>query len=139
MNLAKLSSLEISPNYIPEFPSTISKLSNLTSLTAENNYTANLHDNFGKLSLLKHLNFGRNVLRFLPTLALGKLSNLEVLLLDHNSINSLPSEIENFTKLVRFEINSNYLNELPNELGKLSSFETLSINDNRLQTLPSAA
>lgn len=67
---------------------------------------------------------------------IGKLTNLQVLLLEDNELKSLPSEIGQLTALSILRLPNNELVSLPPEIGQLSALQELQLDNNQLATLP---
>jgi Leucine-rich repeat (LRR) protein len=69
---------------------------------------------------------------------IGKLVNLEKLVVYTNQLTSLPSEIGKLVNLKELWVFDNRLTSLPPEIGKLVNLEKLYVFDNQLTSLPSA-
>ncbi|KAI7848266.1 phosphatase 2C-domain-containing protein [Circinella umbellata] len=61
---------------------------------------------------------------------------LEELVLDNNSLNSIPSSIGALRKLLRLSVQSNVLDSLPSEISKLGELKVLDAQKNNLKMLP---
>lgn len=70
-------------------------------------------------------------------LKLGKLTNLQALLLMNNNINSLPEEIGTFNSLMFLSSRGNEIKILPVGFGNLTSLMQLELYDTKLDSLPS--
>jgi Leucine-rich repeat (LRR) protein len=68
--------------------------------------------------------------------ALCSLSQLQTLLLDNNSLTSLPESLGSLTLLKRLSVTHNALVELPASVCRLSSLQLLDVSSNKLQSLP---
>lgn len=73
-----------------------------------------------------------------PPTSLRKLSNLEVLDLTHNKIQTLPLDFFQLTKLKKLCLESNHLQVIPEQIRQLQLLEEFNITDNKLTTLPPA-
>lgn len=64
-------------------------------------------------------------------------SQLQILLLSQNQLNTLPTQINKLTNLQTLDLSSNHnLNSLPDEIGALGSLESLFLGGNPLSNLP---
>ncbi|KDR67476.1 hypothetical protein GALMADRAFT_258050 [Galerina marginata CBS 339.88] len=72
----------------------------------------------------------------LDDLALGQLSSLRTLKLDHNSIRSIPDTLGDLKWLETLSCTDNKLDALPSTIGKLQKLETLDAHNNSLTELP---
>ena len=71
-------------------------------------------------------------LTMIPT-DIFKLTNLEVLHLNHNQIKKIPKQINQLKKLKSLKISYNQLNTIPRELFALSQLENLHLSHNRIK------
>ena len=78
--------------------------------------------------------FSRNQLSVLPT-NLCKLP-LQVLLVNHNRLVSLPEEINQLTELIELDASCNQLSHLPVQLGDLQHLQALNLRKNFLVEIP---
>lgn len=85
-------------------------------------------------NILISLLFSRNQLSVLPPY-LCKLP-LQVLLVSHNRLVSLPEEINQLSKLIELDASCNQLSHLPVQLGDLQHLEALNLRKNFLVELP---
>jgi hypothetical protein len=83
-----------------------------------------------------NLNLGWQKLKSLDGATLSQLSHLKTLLLQFNSLSSIPSDIGKLTDLLELALYRNELEALPAEIGQLVSLEKLWLNDNKLAALP---
>ena len=68
---------------------------------------------------------------------IGRLRDLEKLILQSNNLTQLPRAIGQLSKLTSLSVGENKLNFVPEEIGSLENLESLYINDNpNLQALP---
>ncbi|KAI9497654.1 phosphatase 2C-domain-containing protein [Zychaea mexicana] len=61
---------------------------------------------------------------------------LEELVLDSNTLNSIPTSIGALRKLLRLSVQNNFLDSLPSEISKLSELKVLDAQKNNLKMLP---
>ena len=106
-------------------------------IEANRNQINALPDAVGRLSDLNALMVSHNSLDLLPG-TFSELHNLEVLDVSHNCLTRLPEHIGDCGKLRRLIADHNRLIDLPSALNGLSSIEELSLSDNRLCVLPTA-
>ncbi|KAI0644684.1 hypothetical protein C8Q79DRAFT_1001946 [Trametes meyenii] len=85
---------------------------------------------------LTTLNLSYAKLSTLDDLALAQLTALEVLLIDHNSIRSLPESLGGLSRLKHLSCSNNHLYALPSTVGRLQWLETLEAHNNDLSELP---
>lgn len=81
------------------------------------------------------LNLRRKRIKSIPP-EIGKLKNLEVLIISGSTIKSLPKEIENCKKLKSIIANSSQLEELPSSLENLKNLRTLKAGYCNLKSIP---
>lgn len=81
--------------------------------------------------------FSRNQLSVLPA-KLCKLP-LQVLLVNHNRLVSLPEEISQLTALLELDASCNQLSRLPVQTGDLQQLQVLNLRKNFLVELPKGA
>ena len=72
-----------------------------------------------------------------PTLS-GSLSTVTFLLLDHNDILELPTEIGDIHCLRKLSLIGNQLSSLPGSIGKLEQLTILNVNENEIIDLPAS-
>lgn len=103
--------------------------------------TSGLIEEFSLTKALKNpesvykLNLRRSKISSIPP-EIGKLINLEVLIISGSTIKSLPKEIENCRKLKSIIANSSKLEELPSSLGNLRNLRTLKVDYCNLKSIP---
>lgn len=103
--------------------------------------TSDLREEFSLTRALKNpesvykLNLRRNKISSIAP-EIGKLKNLEVLIISGSRIKSLPKEIENCKKLKSIIANSSSLEELPSSLGNLENLRTLKVSYCNLKSIP---
>lgn len=81
------------------------------------------------------LNLRRKRINSIPP-EIGKLKNLEFLVISGSTIKTIPKEIENCKKLKSIIANSSRLTELPSSLGNLKNLRTLKAEYCNLQYIP---
>jgi Leucine-rich repeat (LRR) protein/serine/threonine protein phosphatase PrpC/class 3 adenylate cyclase len=87
-------------------------------------------------SCLTELNLSNCKLSSLPEDLFNNTQGLERLVLDSNTLNTIPSSIGALQRLVKLSIQSNNLETLPSEIGKLSELKALDAQKNNLKSLP---
>lgn len=90
----------------------------------------------GKLPALQELWLDHNQLQSLPS-EIGQLSNLTCLDLSENKLEYLPEEIAGLESLTDLHLSSNILETLPDGIGKLDKLTILKVDQNRLTSLNS--
>ncbi|GLB44995.1 putative adenylyl- / guanylyl cyclase, catalytic domain [Lyophyllum shimeji] len=158
--LVSLASLDCRRNNISDL-SIMSMLPRLTNLSADHNAVHGLdlalgpcltvldasHNEITQLSLvpgpvgrppyaLTSLDISHAKLSSLDDLALGHLSSLRRLRLDHNSFRAIPETLGDLTYLEYLSCSDNKLNALPASIGRLQRLEVLDAHNNSLTELP---
>ncbi|MEH2170527.1 MAG: COR domain-containing protein, partial [Nostoc sp.] len=133
--LSNLTTLSLDNNQLSSLPPEFSQLSNLTTLSLDNNQLSSLPPEFSQLSNLTTLYLDNNQLSSLPP-EFSQLSNLTRLSLDNNQLSSLPSEFSQLSNLTRLDLDNNQLSSLPPEFSQLSNLTELYLNNNQLSSLP---
>lgn len=106
-----------------------------------NNLQGNIPNEIGKLSELDELLLNYNSLTGVIPPEIGQLNNLTTLVLDFNQLSdSIPSEIGSLTNLVDLHLSENNLvGQIPSSIGYLSKLENLTLHENQLTgKIPSA-
>lgn len=124
-----LKCLNLSNNYIKNFPSEIGQLINLEKLYLENNLIGTIPKEIGKLINLQILNLSNNKIQIIPK-KIGELINLLDLDLNKNEIQIIPKKISELINLWHLNLNKNKIQIIPKEIGKLISLKTLNLNYN---------
>jgi Leucine-rich repeat (LRR) protein/serine/threonine protein phosphatase PrpC len=157
MYLIKLQELDIRQNLITDLD-VISNLPRLEILLVDYNSTSIINFEIKSLKQLKmyknhltqfnltshtqgvnslcELNLSNCKLSSLPEDLFTHMVGLERLVLDTNTLNSLPTSIGVLLSLNRLSIQSNNLETLPTEIGKLSELKILDAQKNNLKSLP---
>ncbi|KAG0190477.1 cysteinyl-tRNA synthetase [Apophysomyces sp. BC1034] len=87
-------------------------------------------------NVLTDLNLSNCKLSSLPEDVFLNATLLETVVLDSNTLNSIPSSIGALCKLVRLSVQNNNLDSLPVEISRLSDLKELDAQKNNLKTLP---
>ncbi|EAU90953.2 adenylate cyclase [Coprinopsis cinerea okayama7 len=85
---------------------------------------------------LTSLDLSYTKLSSLDDLALGTLTSLKTLKLDHNTIRSIPDTLGELSWLETLTVSDNRLDSLPDSIGRLQKLETLDAHNNSLSELP---
>lgn len=85
---------------------------------------------------LTSLDISHAKLSSLDEFALGQLSSLTTLKLDHNSFRYIPESLGELSQLKRLSCSDNALDALPSSIGRLQRLETLDAHNNSLTELP---
>ena len=123
--LTKLTSLDVSNNALRTL-APVYALSNLEKLCVNSNRLASL-DGIGVLASLSRLEAAANALRALPP-EVTSLRHLEALRLEQNELAALPSALFLATqKLAELVLHHNALTDLPEEISRLKQLEILDV------------
>ena len=114
---------------IHTIPSVIGNLSELVSISFDNNQVTTLPASIGNLKKLTVITGSGNLLTQLPS-TIGQCSNLTSLILNGNQISSLPSTIGSLTNLLTLQLSGNQLTALPSAIGTLTKLQVLYIDQN---------
>ncbi|KAI9284096.1 hypothetical protein BC943DRAFT_338368 [Umbelopsis sp. AD052] len=87
-------------------------------------------------SLLTELNISSCKLSSLPEDMFSQVTAIEILVLDNNTLNSLPSSIGELRMLSKLSVQNNLLSSVPVEIAKLGQLKSLDLQKNNLKTLP---
>lgn len=87
-------------------------------------------------SMLTELDLSSCMLSSLPDDVFLGVPNLEELILDSNTLNSIPASIGTLRKLVRLSLQNNFLDSLPSEISNLTELKILDAQKNNLKMLP---
>lgn len=87
-------------------------------------------------AMLTDLNISSCMLSSLPEDLFYGMPNVEKLILDNNTLSSIPSSIGALRKLVELSVQDNILDSLPAEISKLSELKVLDAQKNNLKFLP---
>ncbi|KAI7905147.1 uncharacterized protein BX663DRAFT_468986 [Cokeromyces recurvatus] len=155
IRLKKLQELDIRQNLITNLD-VISHLPKLEVLLVDYNSTSIVNFEIGSLKQLKmyknhltqfnltctsiaclsELNLSCCKLSSLPESVFYNTQNLERLILDSNTLNSLPSSIGVLKRLLKLSVQNNNLDTLPSEIGELIELRALDAQKNNLKSLP---
>lgn len=86
---------------------------------------------------LRTLDVSSNKLRSIPP-EIGRLENLEVLVLSRNELETLPDELTLLAQLRDFKCDRNRLRALPLGIGRLAHLALIDVSFNQLETLPTS-
>ncbi len=128
--LSELTSLTINDNDLAVIPKELFNCTKLTRLEIQNNSIMDLPAGISKLATLQVLDLRNNQLAELPA-EIGKLRNLRILQLWGNNFTKLPSEIGNLASLKELYLKGNRLTDLPVRITKLK-IKYLDVLDNKL-------
>lgn len=120
-------------NKIKIFPNEINLLSNLYSLTINNQeikYVPAL-----ELTKLEFLNLNFNEIKQLD-IKLPYSINLRKLELSNNKIEIISSNISNLVNLKLLDMSNNYINSIPNEFNRLTNLEIIRLSHNKIKDVP---
>lgn len=87
-------------------------------------------------ALLTELNISSCKLSSLPEGMFANVTAIETLVLDNNTLNSLPSSIGELRMLTKLSVQQNLLSSVPVEIAKLGQLKELNLQKNNLKTLP---
>ncbi|KAK4773355.1 hypothetical protein SAY87_028374 [Trapa incisa] len=105
------------------------------TLDLTHNKLAEVPFEIGKLINMQRLVLADNLIERLPV-NLGKLQSLKVMILDGNRVTSLPDELGQLVRLEQLSISSNQLSSLPETIGSLHKLLLLNVSSNKLKSLP---
>ena len=94
-----------------------------------------LPDEVGNFSELTRIDLSGNLLRCLPE-SIGKLKNLDCLIIYENKISVLPESFSKLTSLRHVDIRFNNLKKFPEQITELSKLEILHIENNSIKAVP---
>lgn len=87
------------------------------------------------MACLKDLKASNNCIKDLPD-DMDRLTNLQVLHLDHNLLETLPFGVRFWTAMTDLQLNDNLLHDICPELGACVKLQKLNLHENKLITLP---
>ena len=120
-----------------KLPVSIGKCTELVTLCAGDNFIGEIPATIGGCSKLTKLDLHQNALRGSPIPdAIGDLTALRVLLLDHNSIETLPAMMGQLVALRVLRVDHNNLTEIPAALCGLRGMTELNASQNLIERLP---
>lgn len=118
-------------------PNNIQYFESLRRLILRYNQISRIPKWISKLTYLETLNLNVNSIKEIPE-SVGVLFNLKELLLWKNEIKLLPDSICNLKSLELLNLRLNHLKVLPSKIGNLSNLRELNLHDNKLSQLPSS-
>jgi internalin A len=132
--LTSLSTLHLSGNELTTLPSWIGEMGQLRELHLASNKLTELPDSICELVNVAELSLHKNNLTRLPR-ELGDLQNLQVLGLSNNRLESIPRSLGRLSNL-RILYLSGYKSELPAWLGELTELQAILLHDCPMMGLP---
>ena len=143
LSLPNLSILNISRNKITRFPydeftsTNLSQIKcNLTSLDISFNYLKNFPDILGLFQNLSNLNLSNNNIIFIDNILNMKLIELDILNLSDNKIENLPNKLYKvIPKLKTFLISNNNLRDIPSDICLLKNLNNINFYGNQIRRL----
>ncbi|CAO3699689.1 unnamed protein product [Rhizopus stolonifer] len=156
MKLTELQELDIRQNFITDLE-VVSHLPKLEILSVDYNSSSIINFEIKNLKELKvyknhltqfnlfsatgghcltELNLSNCKLSSLPENLFENTRGLKRLVLDSNTLSTLPSSIDALQKLTKLSIQNNYLETLPSEIGRLAKLRSIDAQKNNLKSLP---
>ncbi|KAG1474319.1 hypothetical protein G6F56_000424 [Rhizopus delemar] len=156
MKLTELQELDIRQNFITDLE-VVSHLPKLEILSVDYNSSSIINFEIKNLKELKvyknhltqfnlfsatgghcltELNLSNCKLSSLPENLFENTRGLKRLVLDSNTLSTLPSSIDALQKLTKLSIQNNYLETLPSEIGRLAKLRSIDVQKNNLKSLP---
>ena len=136
--LAVLTRLDLSENYLKAPPINIEKITALTDLNLSENRLRIIQESFGDLVALTRLDVSHNELTTLPT-SVQQLKSLTYLDISNNFFDESEKTAENLaglTALTHLNLSRNHLKEVPQKIGELTALTHLNLSSNTLTQLP---
>lgn len=115
-------------------------LNELTVLNLNNNLLQSLPANFGSgLKKLEYLDISYNKISWLPSdTCIFDCPVLEVLILAHNQLPYIPSNLGSLRSLKKLFLSFNNLTELPDSIGDCSNLTILRVVQNNIRVMPAS-
>jgi len=110
-------------------------LSRIENLTIIDNGIKEISDSIIKLTSLKSLDLDTNSIESIPS-TIQNLTNLEILRLNDNNIKELPNELFNFANLKLLNLRGNQIEIIPPAIQNLSQLQELYFEENNIKELP---
>ncbi|KAG2553875.1 hypothetical protein PVAP13_9KG626100 [Panicum virgatum] len=122
---------------LKEVPNEVLQVGNsLRTLDLTNNKLGiEIPQDVGRLVNMQRLVLAGNLIEIIPA-NIGHLRNLKILTLDRNRISILPEELGSLSNLQQLSISQNSLLSLPKSVGDLRNMSILNVSDNKLKELP---
>ncbi|XP_053696002.1 leucine-rich repeat-containing protein 57 [Sabethes cyaneus] len=137
-NAQKTGVLKISQMRLNEFPSALKSFPNvLKTLDLSENRFAELPDDIGKFTTLKHLCVSGNRLLSLND-NIGKLVKLETMNASNNLIVKIPNQLDQCSNLKQVLLSNNQIMEFPVMLCGLKYLNLLDLSRNKITIIPDA-
>jgi Leucine-rich repeat (LRR) protein len=134
-DMTNLKSITLDNNDTTDFPKDLCRLNNLEELCLGFNRLEDLPKEMEQMTGLRKLYLNHNRLFKLP-LVICKLINLETLALEYNDLIELPPKIGNMANLRYLSFTNNHVTQLPLEILKLTKLEVLSCINNAIKEVP---
>ncbi|OQV23760.1 putative Leucine-rich repeat and calponin-like proteiny domain-containing protein 3 [Hypsibius exemplaris] len=133
-NLIDTARADVSRNRFLDVPAELCQLVFLEQLNCRENLLRAIPKDFARLTCLVELDISRNNITTIPA-ALCKLP-LQILLISHNRLQTLPVEIDQFRALRELDASCNEISLLPTQLSHLSTLRRLDLRKNYITHLP---
>lgn len=85
---------------------------------------------------LKRLHLDCNLIKIIPEMLGENLTNLEILTISSNQLQTLPKSMANLTKLKSLHLANNDFRQFPESVCQISSLRFLDLSSNRIENLP---
>lgn len=122
-------------DYIEHLPENIDALTNLTSITIQNQNLRLLPASIGSLPHLESLVIINTPITRLPE-TIGNLTSLKRLLIIGTKIKNVPMAIGNLTNLTELNLSYNDIDRMPDTLVDLPNLKMLDLSGNHLTHIP---
>ncbi|KAM8838844.1 PH domain leucine-rich repeat-containing protein phosphatase 1 [Synchiropus picturatus] len=131
-----LTHLNLKHNFLPadQWLQPLQRFSRLRSLNLSNNYLGQFPMAICDIPTLTEVNLSCNYLANVPN-SVGAMTNLQTFLLDGNSLDDLPIELGSLQRLSYLGLSFNQFGHVPQVLERLTSMEKLCMAGNNLETL----
>ncbi len=133
--LGLMQTIEFRYHDIPQLPDQIHWLTNLRSLSLSHCTLSSVPANIGKLEQLERLVLNYNVLKTVPD-EIGQLKNIKELSLVGNALDEVPSIIGELEQLEILSLIDNHLTSLPRSIAGLYNVRKLILRSNHFTDLP---
>jgi Leucine-rich repeat (LRR) protein len=110
------------------------ELTKLQFLYAQHNNIEEIPD-FEGCTHLQQIYFGNNYIKEVSAEFCENMSNLKILELRDNKIETIPNEIAMLQHLIRLDLTNNDLTDLPHSLGLLAHLQNLQVEGNKLKKI----
>lgn len=134
--LTALSVLDLSHNELEYFPQGLRSCTSLTKLVAHHNKLDFVPETLVYTTKMVHIDLSYNEISDAAGKIFAMLSHLQVLMLQHNKIGTLPSMLYTVRNLQYLDLSHNEVPEIADGLGQLSSLTYLNLAHNKIASLP---